>query len=37
MKTKKLDGLDCYIAQRKAKDVEFAAAYDSEQVEWEVG
>jgi ribosome-binding protein aMBF1 (putative translation factor) len=37
MKTKKLDGLDRYIAQRKAKDVEFAAAYDSEQAEWEIG
>jgi HTH-type transcriptional regulator/antitoxin HipB len=35
--TKKPDDLDCYIAQRKEKDAEFAAAYDSEQAEWEIG
>ena len=33
MKTKKPDDLDRYIAQRKEKDAEFAAAYDSEQAE----
>ena len=37
MKTKKPDDLDRYIAQRKEKDAEFAAAYDSEQAEWELG
>jgi HTH-type transcriptional regulator/antitoxin HipB len=37
MKTKKPDDLDHYIAQRKEKDAEFAAAYDSEQAEWELG
>lgn len=37
MKTKKPDDLDRYIARRKAKDAEFAAAYDSEQAEWEIG
>ena len=37
MKTKKPDDLDRYIAQRKGKDAEFAAAYDSEHAEWELG
>ena len=37
MKTKKPDDLDRYIAQRKEKDAEFSAAYDSEQAEWELG
>ena len=37
MKTKKPDDLDRYISQRKAKDAEFAAAYDSEQAEREIG
>ncbi len=33
LQTKKPDDLDRYIAQRKEKDAEFAAAYDSEQTE----
>ena len=37
MKTKKPDDLDRYIAQRNEKDAEFAAAYDSEHAEWELG
>lgn len=37
MKTKKPDDLDRYIALRKTKDAEFAAAYESEQAEWEIG
>ena len=37
MKTKKPDDLDRYIVERKEKDAEFAAAYDSEQAEWEIG
>ncbi len=37
MKTMKPDALDCYIARREAKDAEFAAAYNSELAEWEIG
>jgi hypothetical protein len=33
MKTKKPDDLDRYIVDRKEKDAEFTAAYDSEQAE----
>ena len=37
MKPKTTDDLDRYIQKRKAKDSEFAAAYESERSEWEVG
>ena len=37
MKTKKTDDLDRYIAKRKQTEAEFAAAYDSEKAEWEIG
>jgi HTH-type transcriptional regulator / antitoxin HipB len=37
MKTQSTDDLDRYIQKRTAKDPEFAAAYESERAEWEIG
>jgi ribosome-binding protein aMBF1 (putative translation factor) len=37
MRTKKTDDLDRYLAKRKESDAEFAAAYDREKAEWEIG
>lgn len=37
MKTEKLDDLDRYVADRMKRDSEFAAAYEDERIEWELG
>jgi len=37
MKTKKLDDLDRYVADRMKVDPDFAAACDEERREWELG
>ncbi len=37
MKTKKAGDLDRYIAKRKRADAGFAAAYDSQKADWEIG